>query len=195
MAVDSGNVALPGGQARAEARRRDPGPYTRRSMDLPFGLNPYENDPGAWGASLINNAELLLACLDVADARSVAEVGAYAGDLTRLLLLWAERSEAKVVAIDPMPQPELEQLERERRELDLIRETRLAAQPRSRALPHLQQMTRACNTFLEWSERVDREELKAPLRRLATAVDSEVDSLHGLDPRHILDDRPGSLAF
>jgi hypothetical protein len=78
---------------------------------------------------------------------------------------------------------------------DLVRETRLAARPRSRALPHLQQMTRACNTFLEWSERVDREQLKAPLRQLATEVDTEVASLHRLDPRHILDDRPGSLAL
>jgi hypothetical protein len=96
-------------------------------MDLPFGLNPYDNDPGAWGASLLNNAELLLACLDAVRARSVAEVGAYAGDLTRLLLLWGEQSGARVVAIDPAPQPELEQLERERAELDLIRETSLAA--------------------------------------------------------------------
>jgi hypothetical protein len=96
-------------------------------MDLPFGINPYENDPGAWGASLLNNAEILVACLDVARARSVAEAGAYAGDLTRLLLLWAERSGARVVAIDPSPQPELDQLERERSELVLIRETSLGA--------------------------------------------------------------------
>jgi Methyltransferase domain len=96
-------------------------------MDLPFGLNPYENDPGAWGASLLNNAEILLACLDIAGARSVVEVGAYAGDLTRLLLLWAEGSGARVVAIDPAPQPELEQLERERDDLELIRETSFQA--------------------------------------------------------------------
>lgn len=96
-------------------------------MDLPFGLNPYKNDPGAWGASLLNNAELLLACLDAVSARSVAEVGAYAGDLTELLLLWAERAGASVVAIDPSPQPELEQLERERAELALIRETSFTA--------------------------------------------------------------------
>ncbi|HWJ50964.1 MAG TPA: hypothetical protein VNR42_08090, partial [Solirubrobacteraceae bacterium] len=96
-------------------------------MELPFGLNPYENDPGAWGASLINNAELLLGCLGAAGARSVAEVGAYAGDLTRLLLLWAERSGATVLAIDPSPQPELEELDRDRPELALIRETSLVA--------------------------------------------------------------------
>lgn len=78
---------------------------------------------------------------------------------------------------------------------DLIRDARLASQPRSRALPHLQQMTRACNTFLEWSERVDRERLKAALRRLAAEVSSEVDAIHRLHPRHILDDAPGSLAL
>ncbi len=102
-------------------------PYTRAVVELPFGLNPYENDPGAWGASLVNDAEVLLACLDVAAARSVIEVGAYAGDLTRLLLLWAEATGARVVAIDPAPQPELEQLARDRPELTLDRQTSLEA--------------------------------------------------------------------
>jgi len=96
-------------------------------VELPFGINPYENDPGAWGASLVNNAETLLGCLDAVAATSVIEVGAYAGDLTRLLLLWAERSQARVVAVDPSPQPELERLERERTELELVRATSLEA--------------------------------------------------------------------
>ncbi|MBV8431313.1 MAG: class I SAM-dependent methyltransferase [Solirubrobacterales bacterium] len=98
-------------------------------MELPFGLNAYENDPGAWSASLINNAEMLLDCLDAASVRSLVEIGAYAGDLTRLLLLWAEGRDARIVAVDPSPQPELEQLERERDELELIRETSLEALP------------------------------------------------------------------
>jgi SAM-dependent methyltransferase len=101
--------------------------HCRNLVDLPFGINPYENDPGAWGASLLNNAELLLAILDASRARSVAEVGAYAGDLTRLFLLWAEQAGATVVAIDPSPQPELEELERQRSELKLIRETSFKA--------------------------------------------------------------------
>jgi hypothetical protein len=96
-------------------------------VELPFGLNPYENDPGHWGASLVCNAELLLALLDAAQPRSVTEVGAYAGDLTRLLLLWAERSGARIVAIDPCPHPHLEQLARDRAELQLIREPSLEA--------------------------------------------------------------------
>lgn len=101
----------------------------------PLGLNPYRNDPGAWGASLVNNAEILLACLDAAGARSVLEVGAYAGDLTRLLLLWASGSGARVIAIDPAPQPELDQLEREHEELRLIRQTSLEALRNLEELP------------------------------------------------------------
>jgi hypothetical protein len=78
---------------------------------------------------------------------------------------------------------------------DLIRDARLGSRPRSRALGRLQQMTRACNTFLEWSERVDRERLKEALKRLAAEISDEVKAIHRLDPRHILDDAPGSLAL
>ena len=78
---------------------------------------------------------------------------------------------------------------------DLVREARLRARPRSRSLPHLQQMTRACNTFLEWSERTDKERLKAPLRELAGQMATEVRSLHDLDPKNVLGDSPGSLAL
>jgi Methyltransferase domain len=84
-------------------------------------IDPYANDPGRWGASLANLAELLLPCLDAAGPRSVVEVGAYAGDLTGLLLSWAEPSGARVWAIDPDPQPELVQLAEERSDLELIR--------------------------------------------------------------------------
>jgi Methyltransferase domain len=96
-------------------------------VELPFGLNPYENDPGAWSASLINDAEMLLGLLDGAGVRSLVEIGAYAGDLTRLLLLWGDGHGARIIAVDPSPQPELEQLERERDGLELIRETSLKA--------------------------------------------------------------------
>ncbi len=96
-------------------------------MELPFGLNPYEHDPGWWGASLLNNAEPLLACLQCAGARSVIEVGAYAGDLTRLLLAWAAPAGARVTAVDPAPRPELEALARVHGELELVREPSLVA--------------------------------------------------------------------
>ncbi len=56
---------------------------------LRFDIQPLANDPGGWSASLLNLAELLVELLDAAAARSVVEVGAYAGDLTRLLLEWA----------------------------------------------------------------------------------------------------------
>lgn len=83
----------------------------------------YENDPARWGHSLANLGELLIACLDAFGARSVAEVGAYAGDLTRVLLEWAAGSGARVVAIDPTPHERLAELSGERPELELIRET------------------------------------------------------------------------
>jgi hypothetical protein len=93
-----------------------------RLVDEPFGLDPTAHDRGAWGASLLYNAELVIAVLDTAGGTTVTEVGALHGDLTRLLLLWADRSSAQIWAIDPTPQPELEQLARERRDLQLVRE-------------------------------------------------------------------------
>jgi hypothetical protein len=96
-------------------------------VSFPFGLDPHERDPGGWCASLLHNAEILLGCLDAAEARSVAEVGAFMGELTRLLMLWADATSANVVAIDPLPHADLEQLERERDDLELIRETSISA--------------------------------------------------------------------
>src|SRR5207302_6998016 len=89
----------------------------------------FANDPGQWGASLINNAEVMIACLDAAKAASVVEIGAYAGDLTRFLLDWASQSGARVWAIDPSPQDELVRLSRERSELELIEATSHEALP------------------------------------------------------------------
>jgi hypothetical protein len=92
-------------------------------VDSPFGLNPIAHDRGAWGASLLYNAELVMNVLDVAGGDSVTEVGALDGDLTRLLLLWANRSGGQVIAVDPSPHPDLEMLARDNAELRLIRET------------------------------------------------------------------------
>ena len=72
-------------------------------------------------------AELLLACLDAVGARSVTEVGAFAGDLTRVLAQWAAGAGARVKAIDPAPQESLVRLADERPELELVRETSLEA--------------------------------------------------------------------
>jgi hypothetical protein len=90
-------------------------------------IDPYANDPGRWAHSLIHHAEILLPCLDAAGARSVVEVGAYAGDLTRILVDWAAESGARVWAIDPSPQDSLAELDRTREELELVRETSLDA--------------------------------------------------------------------
>ena len=62
--------------SRASSRR------SRSSVDF----DPYLNDPERWGVSLAQSAEIMLPCLDAAGARSVVEVGAFAGDLTRVLV-------------------------------------------------------------------------------------------------------------
>lgn len=88
-----------------------------------LNIQPYRHDPNHWGVSLVNNAELMIACLEAAGARSVLEVGAYAGDLTELLLDWAATVGGRVGAIDPSPQGPLEQLDADRDDLELIRAT------------------------------------------------------------------------
>lgn len=92
--------------------------------------DPYLHDPERWGVSLAHMAELMLGTLDAAGARSVGEVGAFAGDLTRVLVDWAGERDGRVVAIDPVPQPALVALADARPELELVRETSLEALPR-----------------------------------------------------------------
>jgi hypothetical protein len=89
------------------------------------------DDPGRWGHSLANLAEILIPLLDAAEAKSVAEVGAYAGDLTRVLLEWADSTGGRVTAIDPKPQEELLELARQRVNMELLQE------PSEDALVHL----------------------------------------------------------
>ena len=92
-------------------------------------IDPYVNDLGRWGASLVNNAELLIVCLDAAEPSSVVEIGAYAGDLTGLLVEWAAESGAHVSAIDPAPKKKLEDLAAAHADLELVRATSLEALP------------------------------------------------------------------
>ncbi len=94
-------------------------------------FDPYVNDPLRWGASMAHHAEVMLPCLDAVRARSVVEVGAYAGDLTRVLVEWAAQSDARITAIDPSPQDQLVALAAEHPALELIRETSLAALAKS----------------------------------------------------------------
>ena len=100
---------------------------TTAFLDSPFGLNPTEHDPGAWGASLLYNAELVMNVLEIAGVASATEVGALHGDLTRLLLVWADRSGGRIAAVDPSPRPELETLASDAAALELIREPSHAA--------------------------------------------------------------------
>lgn len=87
------------------------------------------DDPRQWGHSLANLAEILIPLLGATQAKSVAEIGALAGDLTRELLSWAEGAGAQVIAVDPAPEPELVQLSKSRDDLMLIREPSHGALP------------------------------------------------------------------
>jgi hypothetical protein len=96
-------------------------------MDFPYGLDPHERDPGRWATSLLHNAEIVLGCLDGVGASSVVEVGAFMGELTRLLLRWADTSGASVTAVEIAPHPDLEALEPAHDNLRLIRASSHAA--------------------------------------------------------------------
>jgi hypothetical protein len=95
-------------------------------QQLPTSIDPDAEDPtdpGRWGHSLANLVEIMLPCLDAAGARSVVEVGAYAGDLTTLLLEWATGVGGRIWAIDPAPQERLVALDEHKAELELVRAT------------------------------------------------------------------------
>ncbi len=79
---------------------------------------------------MAHHIELMLRCFEAVEARSVVEVGAYAGDLTRVLVSWAAESGATVIAIDPSPQDGLVALSAEHEGLELVRQTSLDALPR-----------------------------------------------------------------
>ena len=98
------------------------------ASDVP-AFDPYLNDPDGWGVSLAQMTELIRPCLDAAAVQSVAEIGAFAGDLTRVLVQWAAAAGARVTAIDPAPQAGLVALAEDHPELELIRRTSLEALP------------------------------------------------------------------
>ena len=94
-----------------------PLPEARKSID------PQAVGPNQVGYSLANVGELLTACLDAVRARSVLEIGAYRGELTALLLEWADETGASIAAIDPVPTDELRQVAEGHPELKLLEET------------------------------------------------------------------------
>ena len=90
---------------------------------------PEVTDPARSGYSLANLGEMLFACLEAIGAKSVVEIGAYRGDLTRALLEWAAGSGARVTAVELEPPPELERLSEQFPELGLIRQASEDALP------------------------------------------------------------------
>jgi hypothetical protein len=92
-------------------------------------FDPMATDPGRWGHSLGNLGEILFACLDAVAPRTLVEVGAYAGDVTRMLVDWAGASGVQLRSIDPDPQPALVSLAEQHPELQLIRQTSVEALP------------------------------------------------------------------
>jgi hypothetical protein len=89
----------------------------------PIGTGSGETDVTGWGYSLANLGELLFGCLDAIGAKSVLEIGAFKGELTSELLDWADRSGARIVALDPEPPDELLELAKRRSDLELLLET------------------------------------------------------------------------
>ena len=81
-----------------------------------------KHDPSHWGHSMATMTELIEPILTAARVESIAEIGAYAGDFTEVLLQWAAGAGARVVAIDPLPQADLVSLSEKREDLDLISE-------------------------------------------------------------------------
>jgi hypothetical protein len=79
------------------------------------------------GQSLAHLKEVLFACLEARGAKSVIEVGARAGELTRELVGRASGRGGGVVAVEPAPEQELVELDRARPELALVREPSLNA--------------------------------------------------------------------
>ena len=102
--------------------------------DPPTADNRADGDPSdpydrrRLGYSLSNNRELIFGCLEAADTKSVVEVGAQHGAFTRELLAWAGDG-TRITAIDPLPQPELEELASTESRLNLARATSLVAIP------------------------------------------------------------------
>jgi hypothetical protein len=87
-----------------------------------MGSTPDATDPERTGYSLANVSELLFGCLGAVPARSVIEIGAYKGDLTRVLLDWAAGNGTRITAVDPTPPAELLELSERHPELELISE-------------------------------------------------------------------------
>ena len=106
----------------------DIGADSRLTRALPASLFPTDPDENA--ASLSNLAEVLFGCLDAIDAKTVAEIGAFHGKSTNQMLDWASRAGARLIAVDPEPQPALVAIAEDRPDLELVQATSHDALPR-----------------------------------------------------------------
>ena len=88
-----------------------------------MATHDHDFDTGQWGYSLANVSDLLFPCLDAVPVKTVLEIGSFKGELTAVLLDWAAASGARVAAVDPAPEPELEDLAARHEELELVGET------------------------------------------------------------------------
>ncbi len=82
----------------------------------------HQIDPEELGYSLANLADVMFPCLEAVGARSVAEIGAFTGSLTRELLAWSAGRDARITAIDPNAEGKLVELAEEHPELELLTE-------------------------------------------------------------------------
>lgn len=89
----------------------------------------------SFDCTLANLSEVIFSCLEAAEVRSVAEVGAEHGLFTRELLAWgADSGLERVVAVDPAPRRRLRALADAHPELELLVATSHDALPQM-ALP------------------------------------------------------------
>ncbi len=70
--------------------------------------------------SLAEFRELIFPCLEVAQVRTVVEIGSEEGTFTRELAAWAEANDARVYAVEPAPTPALRELDASSEALHLV---------------------------------------------------------------------------
>jgi hypothetical protein len=94
---------------------------------LPANLFPTDPDENA--ASLANLREVLFGCLEAIDAKTIVEIGAFHGKSTEEMLEWVGAHGARLIAIDPEPQPDLVEFAASRPDLDFVEKTSHEALP------------------------------------------------------------------
>lgn len=77
--------------------------------------------------SLAEFGDLIVGAMEIADAKTVVEIGAEEGILTEELLGWAHGRGGRVYAIDPRPSPRLSALAERHPEFELVTEPSLEA--------------------------------------------------------------------